>query len=140
MVSSTSRILVFCTTHPRESECASRCSVKKSRGQNSREQEKVEVDGTETLDEVMTLYSANAVGFEADWKLDEMAMLQRQDQALVEVNYLLKHQHMPPRSWSKDGSLRSYKRLYHQLHIRNGVLHREMYVALHGGREKRKKL
>ena len=36
------------------------------RGQNSGEQEKVEVDGTETLDEVMTFYSVNAVGFEAD--------------------------------------------------------------------------
>ena len=35
-------------------------------GQDSGEQEKVEVDGTETLDEVMTPYSVNAVGFEAD--------------------------------------------------------------------------
>ena len=33
-------------------------------GQNSGEQEKVEVDGTATLDEVMTPYPVNAVGFE----------------------------------------------------------------------------
>ena len=64
-------------------------------------------------------------------------MLQRQDQVLAEVIYRLEHQHKPPRSWSKDGSLRSYKRLYHQLHIRNGVLHRERYVALPGGRREK---
>ena len=32
-------------------------------GQNSGEQEKLEADGTKTLDEVMTPYSVNAVGF-----------------------------------------------------------------------------
>ena len=86
----------------------------------------------------MTPYSVNAVGFEADWKLDEMAMLQRQDKVLAEVIYRLEHQHKTPRSWSKDGSLRSYKRLYHQLHIKNGVLHRERYVDLPGGRREKK--
>ena len=35
-------------------------------------------------------------------------MLRRQDQVLAEVIYRLEHQHKPPRSWSKDGSLRSY--------------------------------
>ena len=69
----------------------------------------------------MTPYSVNAVEFEAYWKLDEMAMLQRQVQVLAEVIYRLEHQRTPPRSRSKDGSLRSYKRLYHQLHIRNAV-------------------
>ena len=87
----------------------------------------------------MTPYSVNAVGLEADWKLDEMAMLQRQDQVLAEFIYRLEHQHKPPRSWSKDGSLRLYKRLYHQSHIRNGVLRRERYVALPDGRWKKKK-
>ena len=67
-----------------------------------------------------------------------MAMLQRQDQVLAEVIYRLEHQHKPPRSWSKDESLRSYKRLYHQLHNRNGVLHRVRYVALPGGRWEKK--
>ena len=67
-----------------------------------------------------------------------MAMLQRQDQVLAEVIYRLEHQHKPPRSWSKDGSLRSYKRLHHQLHIRNGVLYKERYVVLPGGRREKK--
>ena len=62
----------------------------------------MEVDDKETLDKVMTFYSVIALGFEADWKLDEMAMLRRKDQVLAEAICRLEQKHKPPRSWSKE--------------------------------------
>ena len=106
-------------------------------GQNSEKQERVELDGTETLDEEMTPYSVNAIGFKADWKLDDMATLQRQDHVLADVIYRLGHQHKPPRSWSKDESWRSYKDCITS-YTSERVLLKERYVVLTGGRREQK--
>lgn len=95
-------------------------------------------DGTERFEEVMTPIQVNAVGLEPEWSDEDMARLQREDETLsVVICHLEQGTKKPPTSWSRTPGLQSFARVWRQLCLVDGVLHRDRYVTLPGGGKKK---
>lgn len=108
---------------------------------NHEEEKEQEIeDGTERLEEVMMPCLLGVVGLEADWTVDEVSRLPRQDPVIGKVMQQLETQSPPPASWGGDRDLRSYKRLYHQLQLTDGMLYRDKDVTLPGGKTEKKEV
>ena len=95
----------------------------------------------ERLERVMLPHQLNSVGFVPEWNREDLARLQREDSSLSSViSYLETQPNSPPKHWSKDPNMRSYWRVWKQLSLIDGVLHRERYSIMPGGERQQKQV